>query len=505
MPPLLLTIPLFFLLCLGVLYVISKIKKSQAKYLQTIPGPKPIFPFGNTLDFIQGSIVFLDNFLKYFKDHGDTIIIHDSALSWILVTVDYDLMEMVLSSSVHISKSNHYDFLYNWLGQGLLTSNGDKWKSHRKIITPAFHFSILQGFLPVFDSVGNNLVKKLRKEIGKSSLEISNLLSLFTLDVICETAMGTKINALDSYSSESSEYVRSIKIMCKILIERSYSAVPHSLYWLTWNYYKEKQALKVIHGHVDSVIEQKLQLKKNKEQFGDKLIDEGIKRKKAFLDLLLEAKIDGCELTKTELREEVNTFMFEGHDTSSSALTFVLLMLATYPKVQVDLCCKISTEYHRFCGDFKEVNISSAQLSQMKYLEMVIKETLRLYPPVPMFGRKLVKDVEFKGTVIPKGINVTLCPYAVHRKALYFENPEEFIPERFENFTGKLPFSYIPFSAGPRNCIGQKFAMMEILCTISKILRNFKLSPAFPEHKIQIVAESILISKNGVKISIQER
>ncbi|XP_066156623.1 cytochrome P450 4c3-like isoform X2 [Euwallacea fornicatus] len=501
---LLLVLTTLLLVFLGVLYVISKIKKNQTKYLQNIPGPKPIFPFGNTLDFIKGSTVFLDVVVNYLRKYGDTIVVHDSLFSWILLSVDYDFNEMIYNSSIHIEKSVQYDFLHGWLGQGLLTTTGDKWKSHRKIITPAFHFSILQEFLHVFDSVGNNLIKKIRKEVGNTSFEISNLMSLFALDVICETAMGTKINALDSTSPENSDYVRSIKIMCAILIERTFSLVPPSFYHLTLNYYREKRALKIIHSHVDSIIEKRLQSRKNNEQFNDKLTDNNFKTKKAFLDLLLDARIDGREFTKTELRDEVNTFMFEGHDTTSSALTFTILMLATHPKVQ-EKAFNEQKSIFAFSENIKEVKASGAQLSQMKYLEMVIKETLRLYPTVPIYGRKISKDVEFKGSVIPKGINVTLCPYVCHRKALYFENPEEFIPERFETLTGKLPFSYTPFSAGLRNCIGQKFAMMELLCTVSKILRNFELSPAFPEHKLQIVAESILISKNGVKISVHER
>jgi cytochrome P450 family 4 len=141
----------------------------------------------------------------------------------------------------------------------------------------------------------------------------------------------------------------------------------------------------------------------------------------------------------------------------------------------------------------------------MKYLEQVIKETLRLYPSVPFYGRKTNEAVEFNGSTIPEGVTITIFAYAIHRDPKYFEDPEQFNPSRFEKFDGKLPYCFIPFSAGPRNCIGQKFAMLEMKSTLSKIIRKFELMPSTPQHKLQLAAEAVLKSANGVKISLKLR
>lgn len=142
----------------------------------------------------------------------------------------------------------------------------------------------------------------------------------------------------------------------------------------------------------------------------------------------------------------------------------------------------------------------------MKYLEMVILEALRLYPSVPAFGRELAEGLTFDGQDIPKGINVLIPAYAIHRDPKYYENPEKFDPERFttENKSKRKPFCYFPFSAGPRNCIGQKFAMLEIKSTVSKILRHYELLEV-SDFKPILSMEAIIKSSNGVLIAIKER
>ncbi|CAG9771772.1 unnamed protein product [Ceutorhynchus assimilis] len=433
-----------------------KISKSTSKYLRNVPGPKPIFPFGNTLDLIGGSTVTLDVIRRYLKSYGDIILIHPGPLDWAVISNDHDFNELLFSSSIHIEKSNQYGFMSNWLGQGLLTSSGSHWRKHRKAITSAFHFSILKDFITVFDSNGNNLIKRLKAEVGKDSTEISKVVSLYALDVICEATMGVRVNALEQ---ENSKYIESVKTLCSVIVERAFSPLHPVLYPLTWNCYREKKALNVVHAYVDDVISRRIAEKsktKTNKNLGQMEEDFGIKKRLAFLDLLLETVIDGKLFSKEDLRDEVNTFMFEGHDTTSTAISFCLLMLATHPEAQ----------------------------------EKVIKKQI---------------DIFGKDNLYPKSLTVVIIPYAYHRNPNIFPNPEEFMPERFQDYNNKFPYAYTPFSAGPRNCIGQKFAMLEMLSTVSKVIRNFKLAPSKPEHKIQIAAETIMKSKNGVKISLENR
>ncbi|KAJ3616130.1 hypothetical protein MTP99_004897 [Tenebrio molitor] len=485
-------------LVISILLLWFRLKSKNKDFYKSISGPPPLPIFGNVLDF-SSTTTFIDVMLKYVKKYGGVLLLHGGPIRKTLLISDYKFLEHVLSSTKILNKSDDYRFFHPWLGTGLLTSDGPKWKKHRKITTPAFHFQILEQFLDVFESSGNTLIKKLEKEVGKKSFDIYPFITLCTLDVICESAMGTKVNAQEN---SDSEYVRSVKAMCTIVIERSFSLLQmfDLTYPLTKNYYVQKRALKVLHGHTNSVITKRrkeLQNQPTKKMQNDEFLP---KTKKAFLDLMLDATVDDRPLTQKEIQEEVDTFMFEGHDTTASAMSFAIFCLANHPEVQA----KALEEQRELFGSNKNPSPTYADLQSMKYLEQVIKEALRLYPTVPFFGRKTNQPI-VDGSIIPEGITITLFAYAIHRDPQYFEDPEKFNPSRFDKIDGKLPYCFIPFSAGPRNCIGQKFAVLELKSTLSKIIRNFELMPSTPEHKVQLSLEAVLKSANGIKISLKFR
>lgn len=193
----------------------------------------------------------------------------------------------------------------------------------------------------------------------------------------------------------------------------------------------------------------------------------------------------------------------KGHDTTASGISFTLFALANHSEIQA----RVVEELRQIFGNDKDRVATYQDLQEMKYLEMVLKESLRLYTPVPIIGREQPYDIEYDGHIIPAYTGCILFLYGIHRNPKYFPEPEKFDPERFshDSTLGKSPFSYIPFSAGPRNCIGQKFAMLEMKATIAKILRNYKLSPCEENHKLRLVYELTLKSSTGIKIKLENR
>lgn len=231
--------------------------------------------------------------------------------------------------------------------------------------------------------------------------------------------------------------------------------------------------------------------------------DFGARKKLALLDILLGATIDGKPLSDDDIREEVDTFTFAGHDTSASALTFILYNIAKYPDIQK----RMYEEIVEVVGP-DSIELTLHTLNELRYLDLVIKESLRMFPPVPMIARHATERAEIEGTTIPVGTIVGVDIFEMHRDSDYFEDAETFNPDRFDvvRETGKSnPFTYIPFSAGNRNCIGQKFAQYEIKTAVTKILQAFTLELLTPDFEPALKAEIVLKPAGPLPIRFIQR
>ncbi|CAH1966516.1 unnamed protein product [Acanthoscelides obtectus] len=413
------------------------------KWAISIPG----VPFlGNVMEF-HGTTDTLNDMTRLHDKYGKSVYLWGPT-GRMFISADYDFIEFALSTSLILNKSDEYSFLQRWLGFGLLTSERTKWRKMRKLLTPAFHFSILQQFIDSFEANGVKLVEKLKKMDGKD-IDIYRYITLYSLDVICGSSMGVAINAQEI---EDSEYVKNVKLLCKIVAQRQ-NRVQERLsifYWMFPNYWKERNAVRKIHNFTYSVIDSRRKLLNETSTTEEDGENCETKKRVAFLDMLLQSTIDGRPLTDDEIRQEVDTFMFEGHDTTGSAMSFALFLLANHPDIQEKA---LEEQKSIFAGNILR-QATYDDLQNMKYLECVIKETLRLYPSVPFFARKTDKDVEYKGNIIPAGLNIGIFAYGMMRSSEFYPDPTTFNPSRFEDNDGKKPYSYIAFSAGPRNCIG---------------------------------------------------
>lgn len=232
--------------------------------------------------------------------------------------------------------------------------------------------------------------------------------------------------------------------------------------------------------------------------------EDGFGRKKlALLDILLRATIDGKPLSDDDIREEVDTFTFAGHDTSASALTFILYNIAKHQEIQK----RMYDEIVETVGP-ESTELTLHNLNELRFLDLVIKESLRLFPPVPMIARHATENAEIEGTTIPVGTIVGVDIFEMHRDPDYFEDAERFNPDRFAAVreTGKCnPFTYIPFSAGNRNCIGQKFAQYEIKTAVTKLLQSFRLELTSPDFEPALKAEIVLKPAGPLPIRFIQR
>ncbi|XP_024081942.1 cytochrome P450 4C1-like [Cimex lectularius] len=408
---------------------------------------------------------------------------------------NHDDLEQILTSQECLTKSIQYEFLHNWLGTGLLTSTGALWHSRRKLLMPTFHFKILEQYISIFNENLEILIGKLKSKVKQGFFDIEEFITTYSLDVIAETAMSIKINA----QKESTPFTLAIKSITNSLFIRGLTIFYYldSIYKWSPTAKSEKNSINVIFNTINSLIATK---EKSVTVVNDFSTNEfGEKQRIGFIDMLLLAKSKG-DIDLKGVKDEVNTFVFEGHDTTSSAMNFGLYLLSKHPEVQE----KIYAEIKEVLGE--KTVLDHNDLKHLKYLERVIKEILRLYPSAPLIGRSLQKDFKLKsGHVLPAGTTIVIFLYHLHRNEEVFPEPEKFDPDRFlpENCVKMHPYSYLPFSAGFRNCIGQKFAMLEVKIVLAGIISNFKILPS--NQEIKEFTSVVLRSAEGINISLEER
>ncbi|XP_017787230.1 PREDICTED: probable cytochrome P450 4d14 [Nicrophorus vespilloides] len=469
------------------------------KQFEKIDGPKA-YPIVGNYFLLKNPSKNIAIFNEFRAKYGKTAKMF-AGMKMNLITTDVKLLEVVMNSPNLINKSDEYIMLLKrWLGEGLLISSGEKWRSHRKILTPAFHYKILEDFIEVFESRGKFLVDNLLKVSSAECVDVHTIISLYTLDVICDTAMGTSVNA---QCNPDHKYMEAIKTMCNISVDRIMNPIYRTewMYKCTNLYKTELKALETITSFSLGIIEKRRKFLESRHYNEENECDEfGKRRKMTFMDILLKSTINGKPLTNEEIREEVDTFLFEGHDTTASAISFICYSLSKNPEVQ-------KLVYEEICHELpSDRAVTIEDLQNLNYLEMVIKESLRLYPPVAFHTRVVGKEFEYNGTKLPKDLMIAVNQYTLHRDPVEFPDPEKFDPLRFtaDKQSKRHPLAYIPFSAGHRNCIGQKFAMLELKTAIAKVIENFELLPV-PGYTPELISKITLNSNNGICVKLKPR
>jgi cytochrome P450 len=232
-----------------------------------------------------------------------------------------------LSSNTLIEKASEYNLLHPWLGRGLLTNTGDNWRSRRKLLTPAFHFKIIDEFIPIINRHSFTFVDRLKQTVGSTIDDICPYVTTCTLDIICETAMGVKINA---QRDNNSEYVEAVNTLGESFNRRLFDISG----WFDFIFYRTEygqrfaKSLKVLHQFTRKIIRKRKQEILNKRTETSSLDEDsavGRKKRKAFLDLLLEHHMSPeSKLSEEDIREEVDTFMFEGMEENLISLSIYL-------------------------------------------------------------------------------------------------------------------------------------------------------------------------------------
>ncbi|KAF8374288.1 hypothetical protein PRIPAC_80717 [Pristionchus pacificus] len=436
----------------------------QKKIASLVPGPPGLPIVGNMLTVKRSAEDMPINMIKRANDYAK--LGQDMSCIWILhrcfiTPFSGKAVKAILDSSEEITKGNDYDLLLPWLGRGLLLNTGDSWRHRRRLLTPTFHFSQLDTYITAMNRHSKVFVDEILVDRAGTKFDIYPLIKLCALDIICETAMGKELNA---QHNPNQPYVTAVQRMVMMAVDVLSRPVLWSRFVrkLIGHDQEYMRYVNTARGFTQSVIEERrVALEKGEVE----------QNKRAFLDMLLLQSGEN-RLSIEDLKDEVETFMFEGHDTTASGLAWTVWCLACSPEQQ-EIAAKEVAEV--FKGD-ADRELTRDDLSNMPYLDRCIKEAMRMFPPVPIVMRKLQNDFECGSYTLPRGTTVNICPIAIHRNEMNFENAQSFDPDRFlpERSVNRHAFDYIPFSAGPRNCIGQRFASYEEKVVMSWLLRRYR-------------------------------
>ena len=394
-----------------------------------------------------------------------------------------------------------YKPLLPWLGEGLLIAKGNRWSRNRHLLTPAFHYEILKGYIPVYNSCLRVLLEKwMQYSLNGEAVSLFDSLSLLSLDVIMRCALSFRSNCQES--DVQLPYVRACSELVRLCSNRGLNPVMLMdwIFWVTPQGRRTKELCELVHEYAEEIIAKRREVitrgTENENSNEEKTIE---KKYMDFLDILLMARDEeGRGMSDLEIRNEVDTFMFEGHDTTTSGMSWTLYCLAQHPQHQD----KIREEVRSVLKGREWLEYED--LKQLNYTSWCIKEAMRLYSPVFYFFRESTREIRIGSRLVPKGSTFLISPLLIHHNSLIWENPEKYDPLRFRpsGLVKRGPYDYIPFSAGSRNCIGQNFAMNEMKVVIATVVQRVSLA-VDESHPVEMVPRVVLRSKNDIKLFVK--
>ncbi|KAK3803508.1 hypothetical protein RRG08_056505 [Elysia crispata] len=409
-------------------------------------------------------------------------------------------LNIVLKSS-NVKGTFMDKLLRPWIGDGLLTSHGDKWHRHRRLLTPAFHFDVLKRYADIKNRCADILVRKFEEaaETG-TSIEAFHTVGMCGLDILLKCGMSYETHC--QLLGNEHPYVEATAIIQDIMVDRFFKPWLYSdfLFSLTPTGRKFFEQCKYVHHVAETIIRKRqaeidYQMQKSSGEEKPPCQD--------FLDILLTAKDkDGFTLTLEEIKDEVTTFMFAGYETVTSITSWALYSVAEHPDIQ----SRVHEELDSVLNNSHHTDITWEDLTNLPYLTMVIKETMRFHSPVHFFHRVLSKDTVIDGKIAPAGTAVSCELYNLHHNPLLWPNSMKFDPNRFlpENIKSRHSRAFLPFSAGSRTCLGKNFAMNEIKILLARILHRVTVR-LDPDHKVEKCERMVIKAKDDIRLLVSAR
>uniref|UniRef100_A0A8C0NJD5 Cytochrome P450 3A n=1 Tax=Canis lupus familiaris TaxID=9615 RepID=A0A8C0NJD5_CANLF len=459
-----------------------------------IPGPTPLPFVGTALGYRKGFSVFDENCFRSMEECGGFMM--GDGLCWLFT--DPDMIKTVLVKECYSVFTNRRSFgPVGFMKSAISLSEDEEWKRIRTLLSPTFTSGKLKEMFPIIGQYGDVLVRNLRKEAEKGkSINLKDIFGAYSMDVITSTSFGVNI---DSLNNPQDPFVENIKKLLKFdFLDPFFFSI--LLFPFLTPVFEVLNIWLFPKSVTDFFTKSVKRMKENR-------LKDKQKHRVDFLQLMINSQNSKetdthKALSDLELVAQSIIFIFAGYETTSTSLSFLMYELATHPDVQQKLQEEIDATFPN-----KALPTYDA-LVQMEYLDMVLNETLRLYPIAGRLERVCKKDVEISGVFIPKGTVVMVPTFTLHRDQSLWPEPEEFRPERFsrKNKDSINPYTYLPFGTGPRNCIGMRFAIMNTETCPCRVLQNFSFKPCKETQiPLKLNAQGIIQPEKPIVLKVEPR
>ncbi|MDX6183527.1 cytochrome P450 [Flavobacterium sp. Fl-77] len=387
---------------------------------------------------------------KYFDKLGDSFSIKIGRTKHVILSRDNDVAQYILQKNQKNYQKSQIQTVYlsKYLGQGLLTANGDFWLKQRRLIQPAFHKQKMNQLVENMEVIIANELAFLTKD---EPVDLFVIMSQLAFDVVAKSLF--KISTAENKFDRLKFIIEEVQ---NFLVKEI--RLPHKAWWFSLSGQVKKHRLLALESNkiIKEIVEERVA---SKQEVND------------LLNMLLETRYEdtGEGMSVNQLIDEIKILFIAGHETTANAMTFTLYLLAKHPEIQH----KILQEIHQIEAETDNV---FDRLQKMTYINAVLNESMRLYPPAWIVDRENVSDDSIGDYNLLKGTLIGVSFYELHRNPKYWKNPQEFNPERFLGEQKKESMQYFyPFGAGPRMCIGVGFAIYEMCLTLSYLVKNYEI------------------------------
>jgi cytochrome P450 len=417
-------------------------------------------------------------FMQAALQFGDVVYFRIGPRRGYLITNPDDVRHVLQDNARNYHKSPLYDKLRMFLGNGLLTSEDDFWLRQRRIAQPAFHRQRMAALAGVMADAARDAAARWQPLASAGRpVDVDEEMMRLTRTVVVRALLGADLGPFTSTIDQAWTTIN--QHVGESFWSLGFDTLP------TPKYRRFKAARAVLRGAVNHVIAER---RRNLSNHDD------------LLSMLMARDEEtGEAMTDEQLRVEVTTFLLAGQETTSLALTWTWYLLSQYPQARQRLEDEIDAVLGGRPPEYSD-------LANLPYLRMVVDESMRLYPPAWGFSRQALADDQLGGFRLPRGWLAFVIPYVLHRLPAFWPNPEQFDPERFlpERSANRPKFAYIPFGAGPRQCIGNQFALIETQLSVATFAQSYRLHLA-PGHRADPWPLITLRPRFGMPMIIERR